>query len=328
MENDKGIFVISLDFEMMWGAKDWSTPDKYGRSNVAQVSQVIDSLLRLFSEYGIHATFATVGFIFCHNKEDLLDNIPLKKPSYIDINLSPYVGHYIENIPNKYANLYFAPNLIRKISKTIGMEIATHTACHYNCSALGQTLEEFQEDLTTAIRIADRDNYTIKSIVFPRNQVDEEYLKICDQNGISIYRGNALKFFKKTRNRIAELKNRLCRLLDNYIPFDNSTTYPISTVIENNRYNVRASRFLRPYSHRLFFLEWLKCQRIKNEIIMAAKKGEIYHLWWHPHNFGDNINNNINNLEKILKYYKFCNEKYGMTSMNMQEIAKYASHHK
>ena len=35
----------------------------------------------------------------------------------------------------------------------------------------------------------------------------------------------------------------------------------------------------------------------------AAKKGEIIHIWWHPHNHGMNIEKNIKQLESLLKTF-------------------------
>lgn len=319
-----GIFVISLDFEMMWGAKDWSTPENYGKSNVAQVPQVIDKLLKLFLKYGVHATFATVGFIFCCDKEDLLSNLPIKKPSYEDSNLSPYSDNYIENISKEYENLYFAPELIRKISNTEGMEIATHTACHYNCTAQGQTPEEFDADLKAAKEIGKRGNVNIRSIIFPRNEVVDAYLKVCRDNGVLIYRGNAKKYFGHARDHFEVIRYRICRFLDNYVPLDKYTTYPVSEVKAGEMYNVRASRFLRPYSSYLSLFDGLRLLRMKLEMEKAAKNGEIYHIWWHPHNFGSNIDENFKFLEKLLEHYTYCRNKYGMMSMNMQEIVKEA----
>lgn len=46
---------------------------------------------------------------------------------------------------------------------------------------------------------------------------------------------------------------------------------------------------LRPYSAALKSLEPLKLKRITSELDCAAQEGLIYHLWWHPHNFGVNL---------------------------------------
>lgn len=57
-------------------------------------------------------------------------------------------------------------------------------------------------------------------------------------------------------------------------------------------------------------------------MLYAAKNNSLYHLWWHPHNFGANINENLFILEEILKYYTYLNCKYKMKSLNMGEISK------
>jgi hypothetical protein len=53
----------------------------------------------------------------------------------------------------------------------------------------------------------------------------------------------------------------------------------------------------------------------------------MYHIWWHPHNFGVNINENIANLVAILEYYQFLKKEYGMQSFNMGEIGEMLKKH-
>ena len=53
----------------------------------------------------------------------------------------------------------------------------------------------------------------------------------------------------------------------------------------------------------------------------AAKKGEVIHLWWHPHNHGVNTMKNINQLESLLKHFKKLKSKYNMLSLNMSELS-------
>ena len=50
----------------------------------------------------------------------------------------------------------------------------------------------------------------------------------------------------------------------------------------------------------------LRLNRIKNEIIQAAKAGEIYHLWWHPHNFGIDPEGAIKTLKSTGKTNLLC----------------------
>ena len=52
----------------------------------------------------------------------------------------------------------------------------------------------------------------------------------------------------------------------------------------------------------------------------AAKKKKIYHLWWHPHNFGQNMEKNFDILQKVLEHYQQLESKYNMQSLSMAEI--------
>jgi hypothetical protein len=81
---------------------------------------------------------------------------------------------------------------------------------------------------------------------------------------------------------------------------------------------VNGDRFLRPYKFPV--LNYLMLKRISDEMSFAAKNGSVYHLWWHPHNFGKNLNENLNNLESILSTYAALREKYDMRSVCMADL--------
>ena len=55
-------------------------------------------------------------------------------------------------------------------------------------------------------------------------------------------------------------------------------------------------------------------------MLHAAKQKKVFHLWWHPHNFGVNLAENINFLEKILRYYEVLHKKYDFESITMSGI--------
>src|SRR5689334_25012451 len=86
---DKGILVVSLDFELFWGVRDRCTLESYGE-HIHGARKAIPAMLDLFREYGIHATWATVGFLFFRTKEDLLAACPQSRPIYENARLSPY----------------------------------------------------------------------------------------------------------------------------------------------------------------------------------------------------------------------------------------------
>lgn len=323
MEKNKvnGSFVISLDFEMMWGGIDIWTPNDYGKSHVGQVREVIKRLIDIFNKYHVHATFATVGLMMNHDKKEASDNLSSSLPTYNDKKKSPYHNQYINHIKSHDEHLYFAPDLIEFLKKQPGIEIGTHTYSHYYCWEEGQSIEQFDADIDMACQIAKENGIQLNSIVFPRNQVSDGHLMICSKYGILVYRGNPKKYFNHTTNRAKALYYKISRLLDAYINWGGFTCTPYHEINLNEKpLNIPASRMLRPYIKKLRFLEFLRLHRIQKEMIYAAKNKELYHLWWHPHNFGANMEENFTFLEKVLQCYQKCNKKYGMKSMNMNEF--------
>jgi peptidoglycan/xylan/chitin deacetylase (PgdA/CDA1 family) len=319
-KGDKGIFVISLDFELLWGVWDVTSKDKYG-DNILGVRQVIPKLIELFAHYNFKATFATVGFLFCKNKEELATVIPDCKPKYSNGKYDVYTNE-VAGIGNNETDdpYHFGFSLFQQI-KHSPHEIGTHTFCHYYCLEEGQSDKEFDADIKAAIKIADANGIILTSIVFPRNQIKHEYLSILKSNGVNVYRGSPTSWIYKPRKFTAEvLFIRLCRLLDTYLPLSGYNTHVIKKE-DGLPVNIPASRFLKPYNKSLARLEKMKLNRIMKEMTVAAKKNELYHLWWHPHNFGVNISENMANLTVILNHYKTLQTKYGFTNCTMKEAA-------
>lgn len=298
-----GKLVISLDFEIYWGLRDAVPLERY-KSHLLGVQKVIPQLLKMFETYKIQATFATVGFLFFEKKEELLKNIPSKPPQYRNLKLSPYNGHlnYIgadENVDP----FHFASHLIEQI-KQANHEIGSHTFSHYYCLEKGQTLEAFKADLICAKAVAQKKGIELKSIVFPRNQYNDQYVELCREMGFTTFRGNEKSwlFSSKTFGTRFSLR-RPFRLLDSYYNLSGQNCYSFEEMKNGGIINIPSSRFLRPYSKRLKAFENLRLKRVKDSMTFAAKKGLVYHLWWHPHNFGVNVSNNFSFLENILLHF-------------------------
>lgn len=322
MEKKTGSFVISLDFELMWGVRDLGIKDTYGH-NILGVHTALPRMLTCFKEHKIRATFATVGFLFFHDKNEILENLPQVLPAYKDENLSPY-PYLHTDLGENYEDdkFHYGLPLLEMIRQTPGQEIGTHTFSHYYCLEEGQTLDSFKDDLLAAIRIAEKRNIKIKSIIFPRNQVNDEYLKLCREAGITSYRNNELSWLYTARNASEEsMTRRAIRISDSYINLSGHHCYTDEYMASSFPYNIASSRFLRPYSERLKKLEPLRLKRITDSMTHAAKNNLTYHLWWHPHNFGINQDQNFAFLEKIFTHYKYLNVKYAFTSRNMSDMA-------
>nr|WP_321234808.1 polysaccharide deacetylase family protein [uncultured Psychroserpens sp.] len=324
-----GHFVVSLDYEKHWGVYDEKTVNQY-RTNLENVDKVIARLLELSDKYKIKITFATVGLLFAKDKNDLSTYLPQKIPTYLNKELNPYPLIESIGIDEKDDPFHYAFSNIKKIKANENHEIGTHTFSHFSCHAHGQTVEQFDADLNSAINIAKPLELEMKSIVFPKNQInpddtiDKPYLETCKKYGITSFRGKEKSFIynihstKKYRNLFIF---RALKPLDAYINLTGSNTYNLKKINKNSIiFNIPSSRFLRPYNKKLKYLEPLKLRRIKKAMTYAAKRKEVYHLWWHPHNFGAHMDKNFENLETIFKTYESLNKTYNFQSETMHSL--------
>lgn len=320
---NSGVFTISLDFELHWGVSHRLTVEQY-KANLDGTRYAIDATLKLFEKHGIHATWATVGFLFGAHKDEILNYCPDQRPNFHHQKFNNY--RYLDTLgDDEYADPYhYAWEVVKKISMVPFQEIATHTFSHLFTLENGVTADDFENDLVSAISIAKAKGISIKSIVFPRNQYNDVVIEICNKYGIN-YRGNPDYFY---HNPMQYDENwwyiRLMRGADSYLSFFPKICFegPKSSEGENKQaLNIPGSRFLRPFSKRLKLLEPLKIKRIKSELEYAAKNNKLYHLWWHPHNFGVNTKQNIENLSEILHQFNKLQTEYGMQSKNMGEFS-------
>ena len=328
MKNNGGSFVISLDFELMWGVRDVLSAEEYGDS-IRGVHTALPRLLECFKKYKIKGTFSIVGLLFFQSKEELINNLPQIIPTYTDTNLSPY-GQYMEkNVGNNSADdpYHFGLHLIEQIKNTPGQEIGTHTFSHYYCLESGQTAAQFKADIVAAVSIAEKRGIKIKSIVFPRNQYNENYIPVCSEAGITSYRNNENSpLYKATAFKNDTSFRRALRLIDAYINISGNNCHRIAPAAHGFHLNIPSSRFLRPHSKKLKLLDNLRLKRITTSMTYAAQNDLMYHLWWHPHNFGINQEENFKFLEQILSHYLYLNKKYSFFSYTMSELAEHTSY--
>ncbi len=314
-----GTFMVSLDFELFWGMLEVVSMEIY-RDNVLGGKQAIPQLLQLFEKYGIHATWATVGFLFADNYEELSRFFPENRPTYVNPELNYYANFEKIGSSEETAPCFYAPGLLERIARTPGQEVGSHTFCHYYCREAGQTLQQFEADMRAAKAIAAAKGYDVTSVILPRNQTEPEYTRVLREVGFTAYRAEEDDWIhRKFRKKKWQVPYRALHLLDMYLPLTGQCCY--GPKLENGVWNFVGSRIFRPIFRPLEFLEGWKLRRIKREMLYAAKHGLTYHLWWHPHNLGVRTEENLAQLEELFRYYSELKEMYGMQSLNMGEAA-------
>ena len=321
---ETGIFTISLDFELHWGVSETRTVESY-RENLLGTRPAIQGILEMFNKYEIHATWATVGMLFCKNKKELMHYADkVDKPSYTEKKLCNFL--LAKNIGNDFSDdpYHYAPDVIELIATYPNQEISTHTFSHYYCLEEGQNINNFESDLKAAISIAAEIGINFQSIIFPRNQYSEPYLQVCKQYGINAFRGNQQSglYAPMAKEAYKSKWRRIGRLLDAYVNISGQHAFKITKPENGEMLNIPGSRLLRPYHPKLRLFEGIRIRKIMSEMTYAAKNNLVYHLWWHPHNFGKYTQENLATLDRVLRHYEALKSKFGFSSLHMAEISK------
>lgn len=323
-----GTLVISLDLELYWGMFDKVSIDAYGE-HIRGVHEAVPKMLALFSEYEVHTTWAAVGMMTCSSREELESLLPAeeKRPTYASASISAYAHLHSGAVGTDEGDdpYHFGGSIIRAITETEGQEVGSHTFSHYYALEAGQTKEQFAADLAAERAALERYGAEPRSLVFARNQVNRAYFPSLTEAGVTCYRGSPDHPLYRARSEKQQTGPLLrgCRFLDRYLPLSGHYTYALEDLAASGApFNIPASRQLNPYARGLRVLESLKLWRIKRGMRKAARRGELYHIWWHPHNFGVDQEENLAELRALLAYFKELQKQYGMRSRSMGEVAR------
>ena len=316
-----GALVISLDFELHWGMRDHSEGHSAAAADLltsrAQVTQLAD----LFAERGIRATWATVGFLFASSRQELTPFLPAVRPRYQRTELDPYaevLGDDETSDP-----LHYAGSLVRHLAATAGQEVASHTFSHYYCLEAGQDEEALRADLAAARAIAGSLGLPLTSLVLPRNQWNPGYARAVAESGFTCYRGPQPSWgHHPQKAETTSLARRAARLADTYAGLAPPPTVAWDELVSDaGLCDIPASAFLRPYSPRRRALEPRRRARLVAGLRTAARRGRLFHLWWHPHNFARHPGESFDLLHQLLDEADRLGASEGLVSLSMGDVA-------
>lgn len=330
-----GAFCVSLDFELGWGMRDKLSGDAL-EQRMRATREVIPRLLATFDDYGVRATWATVGLLLCESAEEARELAPVG-PAYADASLSSSPTLASLEGGEREHPIWFAPSLVQQIVDTHGQELGAHTFAHLYPLEAGVTLADFEADLGAFRAVADRRGMSARCLVFPRNQYTPAHVSAAAALGFDVYRGNPPGVLNAPRPDHAQNPAiRAARLVESLAPLAPPSAANIPRPVFTARgagaraplahpLNVPATRFLRPWSRSLRALDGARVARVTREIEHAATTGSLMHLWWHPHNFALDSESNFAGLHAILGAFSRARRKHGMRAMNMGDFAAAAT---
>jgi hypothetical protein len=192
----KAALIISADFELAWAwryAKGAVNTEAVAVQKAEQTRRNLPVLLRLFDDFGVPVTWATVGHLFLERcaLQDGRAHHGLPRLPYFENEYWRFAGgDWFDADPcSDYcaAPAWYAPDLLRDIlaAKT-EHEIACHSFSHIDCSDEHCPPEVMDAELAECQRLASQWEIALQSFVFPGNVVGN--FADLKRNGFTAYR--------------------------------------------------------------------------------------------------------------------------------------------
>jgi len=292
----KGVFTLSLDFELLWGTVDLHGPERFRRACEIEREVVIDRLLALLDEHRIPATWCILGHLFlseCSRSRGVA-HPELVRPRHRWVR-----GDWLQHDPcsdETRAPLFYGRSLVEKIRAChTPQEIGSHSFSHAIFSDEGCSREVAASELSASADAARQMGLDLRSFAFPRNGVG--HLDLLPQFGIRSYRGPAPRWYE--RREPPPSLHRLARLWAVVA----ASSPPVVTPgpAGAGLTNVPASMIYLPmHGLRRHVGVSRRVLRAKKGLAAAVRSGRVFHLWFHPTNLADEPEAMFRGLREIL----------------------------
>lgn len=315
----KGIFTLSLDFELIWGTLDSSKWPRFSKLCQFERDHVIDALLDLFRQYDVRATWATVGHLML-DRCDRSDGHahPTIVPPNHEWCRRPWFA--LDPCTNEAsAPVFYGRELVRKIlACPVPQEVGCHTFSHVIFGDKGCSRRTAASELAACQDAARGLGIKMKSFVFPRNRIG--HLDLVEQSGFTCYRGNAAWYEQPGSGRLTRRAAHLWEIIARKTP-----PTVVAKKDAHGLWNIPGSMLYTP-SHgvrRWIPVSW-RVARACNGLAEAAATGRIFHLWFHPTDVVVRSPAMLEGLRQILECASELRDRGKIEIASMGEIAERA----
>jgi hypothetical protein len=295
---DRGAFTISLDFELTWGTLDLIGPEKWNELYKREREVVIDRLLTLFVEFDVSATWCILGHLFLDSCAPVNG---IKHPEIVRADHDWHPADWFASDPCgsvETAPIFYGRDLVEKIRGcAVSQEIGSHSFSHIIFSDAGCSADAARSELTECLKLAREMDIEMASFVFPRNEIG--HLDVVGELGFKCYRGVEPNWFESAR--YPQSFRRIMRLMEVLLAAKPPVVLPERE--ENGLWNIPGSAMYFP-SHgvRRHISMNRRVKRAVKGLDAAVAEKKIFHLWFHPTNMADEMEEMFGGLRKILEH--------------------------
>ena len=297
---NKPAFVISVDTELVWGFIQHpkrSVPALF-QNNPERARSAINTLLQLFENYDIKATWAVVGHLFLtpgEEKDLVSSDIPQLAEGWVPRDFYQSLN---------YTSLFYCRDIVERIiSNPVKHEIGLHGFFHIPFDQCSRDVA--RAELELGMKAANKLGINPKSYVFPHNEVG--HIDVLKENSIQIYRGEDIRrWWDRDRNFII-------RTFDSVV--HEIIASPTSPSYHHGIWETPSSTGL--YDPKLPFTI---VPRVKLGINRAIRKNKVFHVWLHPWNLllSENLEED---LRKIFEFVACKRDEGKLDVMTMGELS-------
>lgn len=288
----RGVFTLSLDFELIWGTLDLFGPDGFRDACLRERAGVVDRLLALLAEHDVSATWLTVGHLMlerCTGSE----HREIVRPHH-----SWSRGDWFADDPGgreDTAPLFFARSLIEKIRACpVPQEIGGHSFSHVIYGDPGCSRAAAESDLDALVAAAAGMGLALESFSFPRNRVGHQ--DALRPRGFKVVRAPEPGWHFQARSPMVR---RLGHLADVVLARRPPAVFPKREA--DGLVSVPGSMIYFPmHGLRRFLPVSVRVRRARKGLDEAVRQRGVFHLWTHPTNLADETEAMFGGLAAIL----------------------------
>ncbi|KAB1185118.1 MULTISPECIES: polysaccharide deacetylase family protein [Haloferax] len=295
-----GSVVISLDAELGWGYLDFDDPP----ARVESARSGWQTLVDLFEEFDIPATWAVVGHLFLDDCDGHHSTHPAPDGWF-----AKETGLW-----RSRPDLRFGRDLIDAVhTSRVGHEIGCHSYSHPQFGNIDRAFAD--AEIAACIEVARDYGIELTSFVYPRNDVGHR--DVLATHGFTNYRGPSPVF------RESILPKGVQTLVGGVYTSGGSLLVS-PTVDRYGLVDIPASLYL--FSFEGIALEIANhlagdpiVRQAKRGIDQAVKGDGVFHMWLHPNNLDTEYS--VERIRTILAYLAAVREQTGLTVETMGDVA-------
>lgn len=193
-------FVLSFDLELAWGVLNENMGVlAFLERNKTHSREPIDFLLRTLEKHDIASTWAVVGHLFLRSCE--------KENGIPHANMARFTADWYSRDPCTDIErdpLFYGRDIVERIlSNPVKHEIGYHSFSHVVFSRCPR--EVARAEIDVAKEIAKEFDISLKSFVFPRNEVG--HVDLLKEAGFTVYRGPDISRWKGNQSYLTRKMN-------------------------------------------------------------------------------------------------------------------------